>query len=93
MNFLNSIRILGISNHNSFRVMFDKIASVYFIEKYINILALEWPAQGTSYFASCICTLSFPVVNSAGMLNWASFWRQLGWDFHTVLATLPRMEY
>jgi len=28
--------------------MFDKIASVYFIEKYINILALEWPAQGTS---------------------------------------------
>ena len=25
--------------------MFDKIASVYFIEKYINILALEWPAQ------------------------------------------------
>jgi len=33
---------LVISNHNSFGVLFDKIASVYFIfEKYIDILALE----------------------------------------------------
>ena len=31
-----------ISNHNSFRVLFDKISSVYFyFKKYINILALE----------------------------------------------------
>jgi len=29
--FLTAISILVISNHNSFRVLFDKIASVYFI--------------------------------------------------------------
>jgi len=28
---LTTISILAISNHNSFRVLFDKIASVYFI--------------------------------------------------------------
>ena len=28
--FLTAISILLISNHNSFRVLFDKIASVYF---------------------------------------------------------------
>jgi len=43
------ISILPTLNHNSFRVLFDKIASVYFIfEKYTYILALEMPAQGTS---------------------------------------------
>jgi len=31
-------------------------------------------------------------VNSAGMLNWTSFWRQLGGNFHTALATLPQLE-
>jgi len=37
-----TIIILVISNHNSFRVLFDKIASVYFLfEKCISILALE----------------------------------------------------
>jgi len=44
--------LLAISNHNSFRVLFDKIASVYFISKYINILACEmaslWSRQATS---------------------------------------------
>ena len=29
-SFLTAISILVISNHNSFRVLFDKIASVYF---------------------------------------------------------------
>jgi len=29
--FKTTIRILIISNHNSFQVLFDKIASVYFI--------------------------------------------------------------
>ena len=28
--FLNRISILVVSNHDSFRVLFDKIASVYF---------------------------------------------------------------
>jgi len=44
--------LLAISNHNSFRVLFDKIAFVYFISKYINILACEmaspWSRQATS---------------------------------------------
>ena len=31
--FKSAISILVISNHNSFRVLFDKIASVYFISK------------------------------------------------------------
>jgi len=32
-------------------------------------------------------------VNLAGMLNWASFGRQLGGNFHTDLATLPQLEW
>jgi len=40
--FKTAVSILVVSNHNSFRVLFDKIASVYFIwKKYIHILALE----------------------------------------------------
>ena len=34
-----------------------------------------------------------PNVNSAGVLNWAIFCRQLGGNFHTDLATLPQLEY
>jgi len=33
--FFKLVSILLISNHNSFRVLFDKIASVYFALKYI----------------------------------------------------------
>jgi len=43
-----TISILVISNDNSFRVLFDKIVSVYFIWKYIYILALEMASLGTS---------------------------------------------
>ena len=40
--FKTSISVLVISKHNSSRVLFDKIASVYIlVEKYIYILALE----------------------------------------------------
>ena len=42
-----AVSILVVSNHNSFRVLFGKIASLYFFEKYINILALEILAQET----------------------------------------------
>ena len=36
--------------HNSFRVLFDKIASVYFLEKKcIYILALEMPSPGNQH--------------------------------------------
>jgi len=40
-----------ISKHNSFRVLFDKIVSVYFIWKKNNMYIFwhwKWPAQGTS---------------------------------------------
>jgi len=50
--------ILVISDHNSFRVLFDKIASLYFIGEYINILALEMASPGNQHCASCIGTLS-----------------------------------
>jgi len=53
-----AIRILVISNHNSFRVLFDKIASVF--EKYIYILALEMASPGNQHCANCIGALSFP---------------------------------
>jgi len=37
------------SHHNSVRVLFDEIASVYFISKiYLYFLHWKWPAQGTS---------------------------------------------
>jgi len=50
--FLNPI---SISNHNGFRVLFDKIASVYFLlEKYIDIVALEMAGQWNQHCANCI---------------------------------------
>jgi len=49
-----------ISNHNSFRVLFDKIASVYFIWKNI-YLAFQMGSPGNQYCANCIGTLSLPV--------------------------------
>jgi len=57
-----AISILLISNHNSFRVLSGKIASVYFIcMKYIYILALEIASSGNQHCANCIGTLSFPI--------------------------------
>ena len=53
--------ILLISNHNSFRVLFDKIASVYFIRKYIHILALEMASPESQNCANRIGTFSFPI--------------------------------
>jgi len=46
-----------------FRVLFDKIASVYIslLEKYIYILALEIASQ-SHHCANCIGTLSFPIL-------------------------------
>jgi len=42
-----------------FRVLFDKIASVYFTLKYIDSLALVTASQGNQHCANCIGTLSF----------------------------------
>ena len=64
--FKIAISILLISNHNSFRVLFDKIASVYFIWKYIFIFQhWKWPAQGTS---------TVPIVSAHFRSLCASFW-------------------
>jgi len=49
MIFKTAIRILVISNHNSFRVLFDKIASIILFEKYIQILALEMANPGNQH--------------------------------------------
>ena len=49
--FKTAVSIFLISNHNSLRVLFDKIASVYFIREnilYFSIGYGHWPAQGTS---------------------------------------------
>ena len=43
--FLGATGNWYISNYNSFRVLFDEIASVYFISK---IYLWKWPVQGTS---------------------------------------------
>jgi len=50
-----------ISNHNSSRVLFDKIASCILFEKHIYISALEMSSPGNRHCANCIGTLSFPV--------------------------------
>jgi len=64
--FLTAVIILVISNHNSFQVLFDEIAYVYFTWKiYIYILAMEMATRGYQHFASCIGTLLFPVIISA----------------------------
>jgi len=60
--FKTAISILLISSHDSFRVLFDKIASVYILfEKYIHILALEMTSPRNRHCANWIGTLSFPV--------------------------------
>ena len=52
-------------------MLFDKIASVYFISKkiYINILALEMASPGNQHCAICIGTLSFPVLSVLWMAS------------------------
>ena len=55
--------ILVISNQNSLRVLFDKIASVYFIWKYIYHYFSNGNGQHRDrHCANCIGTLSSPVV-------------------------------
>jgi len=55
--FKTAISILLISSHNSFGVLFGKIASVCFICIYI--LALEMASPGNQHCANCIGALSF----------------------------------
>ena len=44
-------------------MLFDKAASVYFFEKYVNILALEMASPVNQHCANCIGALSFPIVS------------------------------
>jgi len=58
-----AISISVISNHNSFRVLFDKKTIPYILfEKCIYILAVETASAVNRHCASCIGTLSFPVL-------------------------------
>jgi len=59
--FKTAISILVISNHNSFWVLFDKTASLYFFDKYIYIFALEIASPGNQHCANCISTLLVPI--------------------------------
>jgi len=53
---------LLISNHNSFRVLFDDTAFAYFIcKKYIYMLAVKTASPGNRHCANYIGTLSFPI--------------------------------
>jgi len=76
--FKTAISILVISNHNSFRVLFDKIASVYFAGKYIYILALE-----VEYFSALTLLVErqegHPACKnlSGGVLAWLSIWSKV----------------
>jgi len=52
-------------NFKPFRVLCDKIVSVYFIwKKHIYILALELASPGNKHCANCIGTLSLPIGSS-----------------------------
>jgi len=63
--FKTAISISVISNRNSFRLLLDKIAFLYFIfENCIYILALEMVSPGNQHCANCIGTLSFPIRRS-----------------------------
>ena len=49
--FKTVISILVISNHNSFRMLFDKIASAYFGgENIFTFLALEMASPGNQHY-------------------------------------------
>ena len=59
--FFKPVSILLISNPNSFRVLFDKIASVYFISKmYLYFGIGNGRSPGNQHCANCIDILSFP---------------------------------
>jgi len=65
-----------ISNHTSFRVLFDKSAPYALFEKYIYILAVKMASPGNQHCADCIGTLSFPVL-SCGLIKLFARWHIL----------------
>jgi len=75
--FLNCNLHFGISNHNSFRVLFDKMLPFILFEKCIYILTLEMASWGNC--ANCIGTVSFFMPPC-----WCGQW-------HYLCAVLPRV--
>ena len=62
------INILVISNHNSFRVLFDKIASVTLSENYIKtFLALEKASPWNRHCANCIAGITIVSTSWRGL--------------------------
>ena len=53
--------ILLISNYNTFRVLFNETASIYFIWKIYVYFSIENASQGNQHCANCIGTLLFPI--------------------------------
>jgi len=62
MSIDQPVSILLISDHNGFRVPFTKIASVYFIPKYIYTLAVEMTGPWNQHCANSIGTVSFSLL-------------------------------
>ena len=62
--------MLVISNHNSFRVLFDKNCfRIYYLKDILIFLALEMACPGNRHCANCIGTLLFPVRPSISTKN------------------------
>jgi len=84
INFFSwtAISILVISNYNNFWVLFDQIASVYFICKNIFIyLTLEMASQGN--YANCIGALLFAIRQSRADTN-LLVWPLYSWSSYQL---------
>ena len=55
-----AINMLLTSNHNSFRVLLDKMLPYILFEKYINISASKKASSGNRHCVNCIGTLFDP---------------------------------
>jgi len=84
--FETAVSILVISNHNSFRVLFEKLLPYTFFEKYIYILALKTASPGNQHCANCIGTLSF----SLEYRRWCH--RFVGWIISTDTSSCKRAD-
>ena len=85
--FLTAICILVISNHNSFRVLFDKIAYVgYVIWKYIYSLALKTASPWTmQYCTNCRLSTHFCSLSTEAVAKQ----QQLQQQKHCAVTNLP----
>jgi len=84
--FFAAISILVTWNYTSFRVLFDEIASVYFIwKKYIYILALEMASSGNQHCANNVSAHFRSLME--GMCSELRFEKQIG----TVMVATARI--